>query len=104
MKEAMWKVAPAGDFSFRDRFADQEVIFADAVDTTPLRAHLLEYFRGQAETVDAVIDHVVVATPYIESHVKRLTLAPMQADGLITSPNQRRRETFPTGTIIIFPS
>jgi three-Cys-motif partner protein len=104
MKEAMWKIAPAGDFSFRDRFADQEVIFADAVDTTPLRAHLLEHFRGQAQTVDAVIDHVVVVTPYIESHVKRLTLAPMQADGLITSPNQRRRGTFPTGTIIIFPS
>jgi three-Cys-motif partner protein len=103
MKEAMWKVAPSGDFTFRDRFADQEVIFADVVDTTPLRAHLLEHFRGQAVTIDAVVDYVVVATPYIESHVRTLTLKPMQADALISSPNQRRRGTFPAGTIIQFP-
>ena len=103
MKEAMWKLAPSGDFTFRDRFANQEVIFADEVDTGPLRDHLLEHFRGQAETVDVIVDHVVVATPYIEPHVRRLTLKPMQEAGLISSPNQSRRGTFPKGTIIKFP-
>lgn len=104
MKEAMWKLAPSGDFTFRDQFANQEVIFGDIVDTRPLRQHLLEHFRGQAVTVDTIVDHVVVATPYVESHVRRLTLKPMQEAVLISSPNQGRRGTFPKGTIIQFPN
>ena len=103
MKEAMWKLAPSGDFTFRDLFANQEVIFAEVVDTDPLRQHLLEHFRGQAVTIDTVVDHIVVATPYIESHVRVKTLKPMQDAGQIASPNQKRKGTFPKGTIIQFP-
>jgi three-Cys-motif partner protein len=103
MKEAMWKLAPSGDFTFHDRFANQEVIFADTVDTAPLRRHLLEHFRGQTVTIDAVVDHVVVATPYIESHVRTQTLKLMQQAGQLSSPTQKRKGTFPKGTIIQFP-
>ena len=35
MKEAMGKLAPSGDFTFRARFANQEVILAEVVDTDP---------------------------------------------------------------------
>lgn len=103
MKWAMWKVAPSGDFSFRDRFAGQEIIFAESVDTMPLRTHLLQHFAGQAVTIEAIVDHVIVATPYASSHVKRATLAEMQKDGLIESPNQKRKNSFPDGTIVVFP-
>ncbi|SHH31603.1 three-Cys-motif partner protein [Jatrophihabitans endophyticus] len=103
MKAAMWKVAPSGDFSFRDRFADQDVIFAETPDTGPLRQELLDHFRGRTVTIQEVIDHVVAETPYTSSHVKRLTLAPMQHDGLISSPNQKRARQFPDGTLIQFP-
>ncbi|MCX2934713.1 three-Cys-motif partner protein TcmP [Mycobacterium sp. CVI_P3] len=102
MKEAMWKVAPSGDYTFRDRFANQEVIFAELVDAEPLRRHLMEYFRGQAVTIETVIAHVIVATPYLETHVKTKTLKPMQVAGQISSPNQNRPGTFPKGTIIQF--
>jgi len=104
MKGAMWKIAPSGDFSFRDRFANQEVIFAESVDTGPLQAHLLQYFAGQAVTIEAIIDHVIVSTPYTSSHVKRATLAEMQKQGLISSPNQKRANTYPDGTIVLFPA
>jgi hypothetical protein len=53
MKQAMWKIAPSGDFSFRDRFAGMDVILGSEVDTGPLRADLLKHFAGQAVTIEA---------------------------------------------------
>jgi hypothetical protein len=104
MKQAMWKIAPSGDFSFRDRFAGMDVIFGSEVDTGPLRADLLKHFVGQAVTIEAITDYVVAATPYASTHVKRITLAPMQTQGLITSPNQGKKNTYPNGTIVVFPT
>jgi three-Cys-motif partner protein len=98
MKQAMWKIAPSGD-----RFAGQDVIFGDKVDTQPLRTDLLNHFAGEAVTIEEIVDHVIAATPFASNHVKRLTLAEMQKQGLISSPNQERRNTYPDGTIIIFP-
>jgi three-Cys-motif partner protein len=104
MKQAMWKLAPSGDFSFRDRFAGMEVIFGDTVDTETLRTELLRQFAGQAVTIETITDYVIASTPFASNHVKRQTLAEMQKQDLITSPNQKRRNTYPDGTIIIFPS
>jgi hypothetical protein len=104
MKQAMWKIAPTGDFSFHDLFAGLDVIFGDTVDTEPLRRHLLRQFAGQAVTIETIVDHVIVATPYASNHVKRATLAEMQKQGLISSPNQSRKNSYPDGTIIVFPS
>lgn len=103
MKQAMWNIAPAGDFSFRDRFAGMDVIFGDIIDTTPLQEHLLDHFAGEAVTIEQLTAHVVAATPFASNHVKRFTLAEMQTQGLIGSPNQKRKNTYPDGTIIMFP-
>jgi hypothetical protein len=103
MKQAMWKIAPSGDFSFRDRFAGQDVIFGTAVDTTSLRSDLLRQFAGQAVTIEAIADYVIASTPFASNHVKRSTLAEMQKHGLITSPNQKRKNMYPDGTIVVFP-
>jgi len=102
MKQAMWKIAPSGDFTFQDRFANQDVLFASTVDSGPLRAGLRDHFRSRAVTITEVIDHVIAQTPYTSSHVKRLTLAPMQKAGEISSPDQKRSGTFPDGTIVNF--
>jgi three-Cys-motif partner protein len=103
MKQAMWKMAPTGDFSFQDRFAGMDIIFGDVVNTSPLRSDLRAHFAGQAVTIEAIVDYVIVATPYASNHVKRMTLAEMQKKGLISSPNQRRANSFPDGTMIVFP-
>lgn len=103
MKQAMWRVAPSGDFRFQDRFAHQQVIFGDMVDTSPLQRELLQFYAGRSVTIQEVTDHVVVATPFASNHVKTQTLAVMQRRGLITSPNQRKANTYPPGTIIAFP-
>lgn len=95
MKQAMWKMAPSGDFSFRDRFAGMEVIFGDTVDTEPLRRDLLRQFTGQAVTIEAITDYVIVSTPFASNHVKRLTLAEMQKQDLISSPEPGAEEHLP---------
>lgn len=105
MKAAMWKIAPSGDFTFRDRFAGQDVLFGggDDVDTQPLQVYLCDHYAGQAVDITVLIDHVIVATPYYSSHVKKRTLVPLQKAGVITSPNQKRANQYPPGTIIQFP-
>ena len=103
MKQAMWKVAPAGDFTFHDRLAGQDVLFGTDIDTTALQEHLLTHFAGQSVDITSLINHVIVATPFHSSHVKRRTLAVMQRAGRIQSPNQTRANQYPDGTIIQFP-
>lgn len=104
MKTAMWKVAPTGSYSFSDRFAGQDVLLGlDTLDTTPLRDALLAKFGGQTVPVSLVETYVVSETPFLaSSHLKRATLKPMQEQGLITSPNQKKRNTYPDGTMLSF--
>ena len=41
-----------------------------------------------------------VDLPYARSHVKRETLAVLQLQGQISSPNQRRAKSYPNRTLI----
>ena len=101
MKEAMWKVAPAGDFRFDDRYVGQYGLFDD-LDTGPLRDALLQRFAGQTVPIDEVVDYTIEHTPYLSTHVKQRTLKPIEKDGLVTSPSDRRTGTFPPGTLVTF--
>jgi three-Cys-motif partner protein len=104
MKYAMWKAAPGGDYSFADRLADQDVLFDESADTTPLQRALLEQFAGRTVSIEEVVHFVICSTPYHSSHVKRKTLVPMQKAGQIRGgPNQKKPNQFPDGTLIVFP-
>lgn len=102
MKEAMWKIAPMGDYRFSDLLAGQPVLFEKDVDTNRLQQELLRHFRGKTVPIEEVEKYVVAHTPYCAIHVRQKTLAPMQKKGLIDSPNQLRKGTFPKGTLIRF--
>lgn len=103
MKEAMWKIAPTGDYRFSDLLAGQQVLFGDDVETQPLQDELARYFAGKTVTITQVEDYVVGHTPFAKTHLKKKTLKIMQKNGRITSPNQRRHGQFPAGTLIQFP-
>lgn len=70
MKNAMWKIDPAGRFSFSDRLAGLEVLFSDEPDLSPLRKHLFEEF-GNRGSLDASVvkEHVNLHTPYRAPHL-----------------------------------
>ncbi|GCE45083.1 hypothetical protein Rhow_001110 [Rhodococcus wratislaviensis] len=104
MKQAMWKLAPAGDYRFEDRLAGQPVLFGSAdLDTGPLQAALASHFAGRTVLIDEVVNYVIADTPYHSGQVKVKTLKPMQAKGRISSPNQRKTGQFPAGTLVTFP-
>lgn len=108
MKEAMWKVAPTGDYSFSDGDADQEVLFGEDVDTSQLRRRLMETFSGQTVSIEQVEDFTIAQTPFLKSHVKVKTLKPMEDDGAISGspPNGKKRRpgTYAPGTMVTFLS
>lgn len=104
MKSTMWRLAPDGDYRFEDRFADQDVLFADQRDTEPLKAALLQRFAGSTVSIDDILKFTIEETPFYSGQVKRETLAPMQRDGLISGgPNQKRACQYPDGTLVVFP-
>jgi len=102
MKEAMWKVAPGGDFSFSDDLAGQPILFEVDPDTNPLRVALLDEFSGELVDIRDIQEFTLIHTPFALTHIKSKTLAPMQREGLIDSPNQRKRNTYPDGTLVQF--
>lgn len=102
MKDAMWKVAPEGDYRFSDRLAGQDVLFQTEVDTSPLQAQLALEFAGRSVTIEQLEEYVLVHTPYRAAHLKKLTLKPMQAAGLISVPDKVKRGTYPAGTTVNF--
>lgn len=104
MKEAMWKLAPGGDYKFDDRLAGQSVLFEDEANTGPLQDELAHHFAGRTVTVEEVCQYVVTKTPFHSGQVKVKTLKPMQAAERISSPNQNKKWTFPDGTLIEFPA
>ncbi|MCZ0708380.1 MULTISPECIES: three-Cys-motif partner protein TcmP [Microbacterium] len=104
MKEAMWKLAPGGGYRFDDRLAGRPVLFEDEANTGPLQDELAHHFAGRTVLIRDVTDYVVTNTPFHSGQVKKMTLKPMQEAGRISSPNQKRKNTFPDGTWIEFPA
>lgn len=103
MKDSMWKADPGGGYTFSDRLAGQDVLFAeDMLDLTPLRSDLLATFSGQTVEVTALEEHVLVATPYRVPHL-RPVLGPLEKSGDVTVMREPGRRQFPEGTRIRFP-
>jgi three-Cys-motif partner protein len=104
MKEAMWKLAPGGGYSFDDRLAGEQVLFEDEANTGPRQDALAHHFEGQTVLFEDVRKFAIRETPFHGGQLKKMTLKPMQDAGRITSPNQKRKGTFPDGTLIEFPA
>jgi three-Cys-motif partner protein len=107
MKEAMWKVAPGGDYQFSDYTDSRGVmsLFGENPDFARLGAMLLERFRQVEIGIEAIEEFVVAETPFLQTHIKRSTLAPMEEGKQVAVLNPkpgRRRGTFPPGTVIRF--
>ena len=97
MKEAMWKVDPAGDFMFSDATNfEQTVLFQPEPDRHELRRLITGRFAGRRATVEQVETFVLEDTPFHASHYRRV-LATMEAADQLTHlnpPAGRRRGTY----------
>lgn len=106
MKQAMWKVAPFGDFSFHGGRDSQLILGLDTVDYTPLRRLLQGRFRGRDWlSIDDLMEFVASdQTDFHTGQVKKQVLVPMETSGLIeVDPRTRQRaRTYPPGTRLRF--
>jgi three-Cys-motif partner protein len=97
MKEAMWKVDPAGGFTFSDATnLDQAVLFQAEPDRRALRRLISGQFAGRRATVNEVNTFVIEDTPFHGGHYRKV-LAAMEKDGELTPvnpPPNRRRGTY----------
>lgn len=97
MKEAMWKVDPAGDFTFSDATNfDQAVLFQPEPDRRALRRLIAERFASRKATVQQIENFVVEDTPFHAGHYRKV-LAAMEVDDALkylNAPSTRRPGTY----------
>lgn len=100
MKEAMWKVAPAGDFCFSDATnPEAPTLFGSNPDLTFLGAAFERRYGLDLVAVDDLYGTALTDTPFLKKHVRSLLRdAEGSAAGLeFHAPSGRRRGTFPEG-------
>ncbi|WP_157181405.1 three-Cys-motif partner protein TcmP [Actinopolymorpha alba] len=103
MKAAMWAVDPGGGFTFSDRLAGEDVLFALEPDLSPLRQELLRYYAGQKRiAVEDIEWYTLLHTPYRETHV-RPVLRQLESDGCIVVNRPPGKRQFADGVTISFP-
>ena len=106
MKQAIWKVAPFGDFKFRGSRLGQLSLGDDLLDFSLLENALRRQFASRGwQRIEDVEDFVKSdATDFHSSHLKVKTLKPMEANGKIeVRPGSRKRSgTYPKGTVLRF--
>lgn len=103
MKQAIWRVAPFGDFTFRGLGRDQLSLELAVTDTMPFRQHLRDFAGDRWTTIEDLEDFAMSdATPFHSSHLKQKTLVPMEREGLIEVRRPEGRRGFVEGTVIRF--
>lgn len=107
MKQAIWKVAPFGDYRFRGSKLDQLTFLSDEmIDFTILAKTLHDEFKSKGWVkIDEVIDFVRSdATDFHSGHLKGSTLRPMEERGeiVVDSDSRKRKGTYPNGTMLRF--
>jgi three-Cys-motif partner protein len=104
MKQAIWKIAPTGDYAFRGGRAAQLTLGPDTVDFGPLRAAIKSFLKmkplGAWTTVEEVEEFVVAGTDYHSSQYKTNVLRPLEAAGEIEvdAASRKKKGSYPPGT------
>lgn len=106
MKQAIWKIAPFGDFKFYSSNIGQLPLSPDFTDFSHLRNALRKCFSGKGWVkIEEVMDFVASdQTDYHTGHLKKKVLVPMEDDGtiLIDASTRSRKHVFPDGTKLRF--
>jgi three-Cys-motif partner protein len=107
MKEAMWKVDDTGSFQFSDHYDARGLmsLFSAQPNLAPLREAILKTFAGRQISIEQLQDWVTAETEFLQKHLKRQILAPMEDAGEVSVVNpapKRRKGTFSPSTVLKF--
>lgn len=95
MKEAMWKVNEAGEFTFTDATdPNQLILFEPEPNFAALKAQILDRYSGRTATIGEIKSFVLVETAFRETHFKGQILRPLENEGAVevlnARPNRKR--------------
>ena len=106
MKQAIWKVAPFGDFTFRGTRSSQLGLELLQTNLHPLQVALRREFALKGWVSIEDVEYFVASdrTDYHSGQLKKGALAPMEAGRLIEvdDTTRKRRRTYPEGTRLRF--
>ena len=106
MKQAIWKVAPFGNFAFRGTHANQLTLGLPSPDCTQLKEQLKSEFGGKGWVGIRKIEKFVGSdrTDYHSGQLRKHALTPMEESGEIEieKGTRKRRKTYPDGTRLRF--
>ncbi len=106
MKEAIWSVAPGGDFTFRGTKSDQLTLSLEEPNFEPLREALLHEFSGESWVTIKQVENFVACdrTDYYTRQLRRGALIPMEDAGEaeVAEKSRTKKRTYPKGTRIRF--
>jgi three-Cys-motif partner protein len=104
MKEAMWKVDEAGEFTFSDATdPNQFILFEKSPNFDLLRQAILVKYSGRSVTIRDLEEFVVSETAFRETHYKKL-LAMLEKEGALKvqwAPGNRRLGFFPYPQMVV---
>ncbi len=105
MKQAIWKVAPTGDFRFRSSRIDQPILGEEMIDWSLLQSAIRDQFRGKGwQPIKAVEDFVKSdAVSFHSTQLRKHALVPMENEGLleVQEGTRSRPSTFPAGRAVV---
>ena len=105
MKQAMWKVAPFGDFRFRSGLKNQLFLGPEIVDFSPLKDALLnEFGLNQWVTIELVEQFMSSDKTEFHTEQYKQVLRDMEdrEEVYVDQESRSRRGTFPDGTLFMF--
>lgn len=106
IKQAIWKIAPFGDYCFRG--AKGQVEITPEPNTDLLKENLQKKYQGAGFiSIDEVLDYVASdATDFCTTHVKTRTLQPMEKSRppqvAVDESSRKQRYRYPAGTRLKF--
>lgn len=106
MKQAIWKVAPFGNFSFRGTHSSQLTLGVESPDFEPLKASLRKHFKGKGWIGIQEIEEFIGSdrTDFHTVQLRKGGLVPLEDAGKIEVKDETRtrRRTYPKGTKLRF--
>jgi three-Cys-motif partner protein len=106
MKQAIWRIAPWGDFAFRGTRFQQLTLGLDNPNFALLKDALRQRFCGEDWISIGHVERFVASdqTDFLISHLRKQALVPMENAGEIEvdERTRRRKRTYPPGTLLRF--
>jgi three-Cys-motif partner protein len=106
MKQAIWKVAPFGDFAFHGTHSSQLTLGIAAPDFEPLKSRLIQEFKGKGWIGIEEIEEFVGSdqTDYYVAQLRKGALVALESAGKIEikEGTRKRKSSYPPGTELRF--